>query len=98
MAVIILSILAHVDAGKTILTEHIVVGHGAITTRSATFAFPLSTRTVNLTDSPRHGDVVAVAARLRRAASLPLRILVNTIDRLGACGKARRFPCTLFER
>jgi len=37
-------------------------------------------------------------ARTIGAAGLPILIFINTVDRLGARGEARRFPCTLSRR
>ena len=138
MAVVTLGILAHVDAGKTSLTERILFETGVIpsvgsvdkgttqtdtlelerargiTIKSAVVSFQLNNLTVNLIDTPGHADFVAEVerslrvldgvvlvipavegvqpqtrrlARAVRAASLPMLIFINKIDRLGARGE-----------
>lgn len=67
MAIVTIGILAHVDAGKTTLTERILADSGVITAVSAVAAFDLNTRTVNLIEIPLYGDVVAEAERSLRA-------------------------------
>jgi ribosomal protection tetracycline resistance protein len=106
MAIVNIGILAHVDAGKTTLTERILVDGGVITVVSAVAAFDLNTHTVNLIDIPRYGDVAAEAERSQprrlacgtHAANFRTSIVVNTMNRLGARGETRRFPCILFGR
>ena len=139
MAIVNIGILAHVDAGKTTLTERILFETGVITSvgsvdkgttqtdtlelerargitiQSAVVSFQLNTLKVNLIDTPGHADFVAEVerslrvldgvvlvvssvegvqpqtrrlARAIRAASLPMLIFVNKIDRLGARGEA----------
>ncbi|MDQ6906729.1 MAG: TetM/TetW/TetO/TetS family tetracycline resistance ribosomal protection protein [Chloroflexota bacterium] len=139
MAIVNIGILAHVDAGKTSLTERILFETGVITAvgsvdkgttqtdtmdlerargitiQSAVVSFQLNTLKVNLIDTPGHADFVAEVerslrvldgvvlvvssvegvqpqtrrlARAIRAADLPMLILVNKIDRLGARGEA----------
>src|SRR5687768_16532289 len=138
MPIVNLGILAHVDAGKTSLTERILFETGVIkavgsvdkgttqtdtlelerargiTIKSAVVSFQLNELKVNLIDTPGHADFVAEVerslrvldsvvlvvsavegaqsqtrriARAVRAAGLPMLILVNKIDRLGARGK-----------
>src|SRR6187401_3203755 len=135
MAIINIGVLAHVDAGKTSLTERILFEAGVIrsvgsvdkgttqtdtlelerargiTIKSAVVSFQLNGLKVNLIDTPGHADFVAEVerslrvldgvvlvvsavegvqpqtrrlARAIRAAGLPLLILVNKVDRLGA--------------
>jgi len=130
-----LGILAHVDAGKTSLTERILFETGVIsaigrvdrgttqtdtlelerqrgiTIRSAAVSFALDDLHVNLIDTPGHADFIAEVerallaldavvlvvsavegvqpqtrrlARAVRDLGLPMAVLVNKIDRLGA--------------
>jgi ribosomal protection tetracycline resistance protein len=139
MAIINIGILAHVDAGKTTLTERVLFETGVIRTvgsvdkgttqtdtlelerargitiQSAVVSFQLHDLTVNLIDTPGHTDFVAEVerslrvldgvilvisavegvqsqtrrlARAIQAATLPMLIFVNKIDRLGARGDA----------
>lgn len=90
MAIVNIGILAHVDAGKTSLTERILFESGVIravgsvdkgttqtdtlelerargiTIKSAVVSFQLDDLTVNLIDTPGHGDFVAEVARSLR--------------------------------
>lgn len=76
MPVLNLGIVAHVDAGKTSLTERILFDTGVtdtlalerergITIRSAVVSFRIGELKVNLIDTPGHSDFVAELARRR---------------------------------
>src|SRR6188474_2627697 len=65
MAILNLGILAHVDAGKTTLTERLALERQrGITIKSAVASFVVDGVTINLIDTPGHPDFVAEVERV----------------------------------
>ncbi len=126
MANLTLGILAHVDAGKTTLTERILYQTGiiaapgsvdkgttqtdsrelerarGITIWSAVASFRLGDRTVNLIDTPGHGDFIAEVARALDALDAVV-LVVSAVEgvqpqtrRLARAVRAAGLPLIVF--
>ncbi|MDQ2784045.1 MAG: TetM/TetW/TetO/TetS family tetracycline resistance ribosomal protection protein, partial [Chloroflexota bacterium] len=126
MAIVTIGILAHVDAGKTSLTERILFETGVIasvgsvdkgttqtdtlelerargiTIASAVVSFQLNTLTVNLIDTPGHGDFVAEVERSLRVLD-GVVLVVSSVEgvqpqtrRLARAIRAADLPMLIF--
>src|SRR5438477_5707333 len=126
MAIVNLGILAHVDAGKTTLTERILCETGVIkavgsvdkgttqtdtlelerargiTIKSAVAAFQLHQLTVNLIDTPGHGDFIAEVERSLRVLD-GVVLVVSAVEgvqpqtrRLARALRAGQLPMLIF--
>jgi ribosomal protection tetracycline resistance protein len=126
MAIVNIGILAHVDAGKTSLTERILFETGVIqsvgsvdkgttqtdtlelerargiTIKSAVASFQLNQLTVNLIDTPGHGDFVAEVERSLRVLD-GVVLIVSAVEgvqpqtrRLARAIRCAELPLLLF--